>query len=227
MGIRSKSFFLLDSDPNFPSMSDNTKIILYCTPTVYPISGPPFPSQNQLSALETGLEVIQTQAAGLVASPWFSANLGSGSCKRDLNVTVPDPGVKAPRGPGAGLLPEVGCSGSHSCQCRTQGLRPRGANRAPGRRGGAARGGARGAGRRRGGGTGWRLRLGAPRSPAPRAASARSKRARYNPGSEVQSARARVGERGVSASPPGTPFPASIQPRVAGGAGGGRPMEFT
>lgn len=64
-----------------------------------------------------------------------------------------------------------GSSGSHSCQCCTQGLRPRGADRAPGRRGGAARGGARGAGRRRGGGTGWRLRLGAPRSPAPRAGS--------------------------------------------------------
>lgn len=73
------------------------------------------------------------------------------------------------------------------------------------------------------GGSGWARRevpLREPRAPGLR-------RARYNPGSEVQSARARVGGRGVPASPPGTLFPASIQPRVAGGAGGGPPMEFT
>lgn len=52
------------------------------------------------------------------------------------------------------------------------------------------------------GGSGWARRevpLREPRAPGVR-------RARYNPGSEVQSARARVGERGVLASLPGTPL---------------------
>lgn len=70
------------------------------------------------------------------------------------------------------------------------------------------------------GGSGWARREVPLREPGVR-------RARYSPESEVQSARARVGERGVPASPPGTSFPATIQPRVAGGAGGGPPMEFT
>lgn len=116
-------------------------------------------------------------------------------------------GGKAPRGPGDGPLPEAGCSGSHSCQCRTQGLRPRGANRAPGRRGGAARGGARGAGRRRGGGTGWRLRLGAPRSPAPRAASARSKARSVQSGQRSPERESKGGRKGCPCVTTRDPLP--------------------
>lgn len=104
-------------------------------------------------------------------------------------------------------LPEAGCSGSHSCQCRTQGLRPRGADRAPGRRGEVARGGARGAGRRRGGGTGWRLRLGAPRSPAPRAASAWSKARSVQSGERSPERQSKGGRKGCLRVATRDPFP--------------------
>lgn len=164
---------------------------------------------------------------GLVAFPWFSTNLGSPNCKGSgVSRFLPvGKGAKGTRGPIRYRRRDV--VGATAVSVAPRDCAPAGPT---GRQGGEE--GRRGAGRagRDGGGavapaggSGWARRevpLREPRAPGVR-------RAQYNPGSEVQSARARAGERGVPASPPGTPFPATIQPRVAGGAGGVPPMEFT
>lgn len=198
----------------------------HCVPTVY-LPGCPFPFQNLLFAFATGLDAIQPQAAGLVAF------LGLVQISEAVNCTGSGASQFLPAGKGAmGARGPIRhrrrvVVGATAVSVAPRDCAPAGPT---GRQGGEE--GRRGAGRagRDGGGavapaggSGWARRevpLRELRAPGVR-------RARYNPGSEVQSARARAGERGVPASPPGTPFPATIQPRVAGGSGGVLPMEFT
>lgn len=167
------------------------------------------------------------QAAGLVAFPWISANLGSGNCKgnRASQCLPTGKGAMGTWGPICYWRRNV--VGATAVSVAPRDCAPAGPT---GRRGGEEeRRGAGHVGRDGGGavapagGSGWARR----EVPLRELQAPGVRRARYNPESEVQCARARAGERGIPESPPGTSFPATIQPRVAGGAGGGPPMEFT